>query len=44
MVSDEELDPKTRTLWMAVRQALIIVIRAIDRYLCREPTIPERKR
>ena len=28
----------------AVRQALIIVLRALDRYLGREQTIPERQR
>lgn len=38
------LDDKQRVFWMAVRQALIIFLRALDTYLDREQTIPTRTR
>ena len=38
------IDARTRVLLMAVRQALIICLRAIEEYLDMEQTIPRRIR
>jgi len=39
------VDSQTRTLWMAIRQALIIALGAIEDYLGLERSIvPRRKR
>lgn len=38
------MTPDTRALWMAIRQALIIALRALERYLGLEQSIPERRR
>ena len=35
---------RDRTLWMAVRQAVIIILRAIEEYLGLEQSIPRRQR
>ena len=39
------MDDKTKSLWMSIRQALIIMLGAIEDYLERERSItPRRKR